>query len=82
VWSRDVCGPSRGVAGAVVANRGGNHTFLSRGRKGSRIGDEWASEWTPATRNREGIGIVVWSREQEATTLLNAPKKKEETQMR
>jgi len=77
VWSRDVCGPSRGVAGAVVANRGGNHTFLSRGRKGSRIRDEWVPEWTLATRNREVIGVVVWSCEQEATTLLNAPKKKE-----
>ena len=82
MWSRDVCGPCRGVASAVVANRRGNHTFLSRRRKGSRIGDEWTLEWTSATRNREGIGAVVWSREQEATALLNAPKKKEETQMR
>jgi len=41
------------VAGTVVASHRVYGTFLSRWRKGSRIGDEWALAWTPAT-----VGIV------------------------
>jgi len=39
VRSHDVCGPSRGVAGVVVANHRGYDTYLPRGRRNEK-GDD------------------------------------------